>query len=164
MAVAAGPNGVAIGCACWVNPDTGEASNVQSEGTILGFVLPHANPYNLWERVYTQFPVDGVPPFRIRVIRPGVRCVIVMGGVFSPQFAQGGEAGRQVFTDPATGLLYSGPNPPGAPFFGTPWVLLSSGGPGARIRMSSYVLPFNVVRDDSGGIIRDSRGGILVNQ
>lgn len=135
----AGPQGLAIGTFCWVDPATGLAKNVQSAG-LFGFVLPLANRYNLWERVYTQYPIEGVPPFPQQIIRPGIACVIASSGVFSPKFPNGGEAGDQVFTDPATGLPYAG-NPGG--YVATPWTLMQSGGPGAKLRMSTFVQPFN---------------------
>ncbi|MGA7539856.1 MAG: hypothetical protein WBW93_13935 [Steroidobacteraceae bacterium] len=136
----AGPQGLAIGTFCWYDPDTGIATNVQSAG-FLGFVLPLANRYNLWERVYTQYPMDGVPPFPQQIIRPGIACVLAVSGVFAPKFPNGGGAGSQVFTDPATGLPYAG-NTTGT-YVATPWTLLQSGGVGARLRMSTFVQPFN---------------------
>jgi hypothetical protein len=135
--IAAGPNGVAIGAFCWVDPDTGEANNTQSPGTLLGFVLPLANRYNLWERVYMRYGW----PFAQQVIRPGVACVVAQAGVFSPKFPNGGQVGTQVFADPATGLPYSG-NTADA-YVATPWTLAQSGGPGARLRMSSFLNPFS---------------------
>lgn len=138
--IVAGPQGLAIGAFAWVDPDTGQAENIQSPNTLLGFVLPHANPYNLWERVYMQFPVDGVPPFPQQIIRPGVQCVVAQSGVFSPRFPNGGQVGTQVFVDPATGLPYSG-NTTGS-YVATPWTVMRSGGPGAALRISSFVQPF----------------------
>jgi hypothetical protein len=140
VAPVAGPQGLAIGTFCWFDPDTGQANNVQSASTLLGFVLPLANRYNLWERVYTQFPVDGAPPFPQQIIRPGIACVLASSGVFAPKFPNGGQVGSQVFTDPTTGLPYSG-NVLG--FVATPWTLLQSGGPGAKLRISTFVKPFN---------------------
>lgn len=137
----AGPNGVAAGTFCWIDPDTGQASNVRSEESFFGLCLPHANPYNLWERVYFQEPVDGTPPFTQQIIRPGVRCVVAVAGAFSPKFPFGGQVGVQVYADPATGLPYSG-NVTGT-YVPTPWTLTQSGGPNCRIRMSSFVKPFN---------------------
>lgn len=139
--IAAGPNGVAIGAFCWVDLDTGEASNVQSSNTLFGFVLPLANRYNLWERVYTEFPVDGTPPFAQQIIRPGVGCVVAQSGVFSPKFPNGGQVGTRVFADPASGLPYCG-NITGT-YVSTPWTLAQSGGPGAPLRMSTFIQPFN---------------------
>lgn len=136
----AGQQGVAAGTFCWVDVDTGETSNVQAPNTLLGFVLPHANPYNLWERVYIKFPVDGVPPFPQQITRPGVRCDIAAAGVFSPKFPNGGQVGTRVFADPATGLPYSG-NVTGT-YIATPWTLMQSGGPGYRLRMSNFIKPF----------------------
>jgi hypothetical protein len=135
----AGPQGLAIGTFCWVDPDSGQAFNTQTPNTLFGFVLPLANRYNLWERVYTQYPIEGVPPFPQEIIRPGVGCVIAASGVFSPKFPDGGEVGTQVFADPATGLPYSG-NP--GSYVATPWTLMQNGGPGAKLRMSTFVQPF----------------------
>jgi hypothetical protein len=139
-ACVAGPAGVAAGCFGWLDADTGQVSNTASSGAVLGFVLPHANPYNLWERVYFQRPVNGAPPFTLQIIRPGVRCTLAVSGVFSPKFADGGEFGTRVYTDPATGLAYSG-NVTGS-LTATPYTLLQSGGPNRRLRMSSFVQPF----------------------
>lgn len=139
---AAGPNGLAVGAFCWVDPDTGIASNVQSAGTIMGFALPHANPYNFWERAYIQYPNSSYqPPFAQEVTRPGVRCVVAIAGVFSPKFPYGGQVGMRVYTDPNTGLPYSG-NLTGT-YIPTPYTITRSGGPGCRIRMSSFVQPFS---------------------
>lgn len=137
----AGPLGLTIGAFCWFDPDTGETNNVQSDGTLMGFVLPLANRYNLWERVYTQYPIDGVPPFPQQIIRPNVACVIAQSGVFSPKFPNGGQVGCQVFTDPTTGLPYAGNTTGG--YIATPWTLMQSGGPNSRLRMSSFIQPFN---------------------
>lgn len=137
----AGPQGVAAGAFCWVDCGTGEVSNVQADGTLMGFALPHANPYNMWERVYIQNPVNGSPPFPQQITRPGVRCVVASAGVFSPKFPYGGQVGTRVYTDPATGLPYSG-NVTGT-YVATSYTLLQSGGPGCRLRMSSFVQPFN---------------------
>jgi hypothetical protein len=139
-ACVAGPQGLAIGAFCWTDPDTGQASNVQADGTILSFVLPLANQYNIWERVYVQYPVDGVPPFPQQIIRPGVACVIAVSGVFSPKFPFGGQVGNQVYADPATGLPYSG-NVTGG-YIATPYTLAQSGGPNCSLRMSSFIQPF----------------------
>ena len=138
----AGPQGVAIGAFCWVNPDTGEASNTQSAGTLIGFCLPHANPYNLWERVAIQYPNESLqPPFPQQIVRPGVRCVVAASGVFSPKFPLGGQVGTLVYTDPATGLPYSG-NVTGN-YVATSYTLAQSGGPNCRLRMSSFIQPFS---------------------
>jgi hypothetical protein len=135
----AGPLGLAIGAFCWLDPDTGIATNVQSEGALLGFTLPLANRHNLWERIYTQYPIEGVPPFPQEIIRPGVGCVIAQSGVFSPKFPDGGQAGTQVFADPSTGLPYSG-NP--GSYIATPWTLMQNGGPGAKLCMSTFATRF----------------------
>jgi hypothetical protein len=137
----AGTEGLAIGAFAWADPATGEVTNVQAPNTLLCFVLPLADPYNLWQRVYTVFPVDGVPPFPQQIIRPGVGCVLAQSGVFSPKFPNGGQVGMQVFADPATGLPYSGDVT--GNYVATGWTLLKSGGPGARLRMSSFIQPFN---------------------
>ena len=134
--IAAGPDGVAIGAFCWVDPDTGEANNLQSEGALLGFVLPLANQHNLWERVYMR---SGWP-FAQQIIRPGIGCGVAQSGVFSPKFPNGGLAGTQVFADPASGLPYSGNQTGG--YVATAWTLAQSGGPGCRLRMSSFLSPF----------------------
>lgn len=138
----AGPQGVAIGAFCWVDPDTGQVNSTLSDGALLGFVLPLANSYNLWERVFMQYPNRSLqPPFPQQLIRPGVACVVAQSGVFAPKFPLGGQVGTRVFTDPATGLPYSG-NVTGT-YVATPWTLAQSGGPGARLRMSTFIKPFN---------------------
>ena len=137
LACVAGPNGVAVGCFGWVDPDNGQVSNAQIPDAPMGFVLPMANPYNLWERVYIRRAF----PFPQMVIRPGVRCVVASVGDFRAKFPDGGQVGTQVFADPATGLPYSG-NTTGS-YIATPWTLCQSGGAGASLRISQMVKPFN---------------------
>lgn len=153
----AGPNGVAVGAFAWVNPDTGEADNVQTEGFPFGLVLPLASQYNLWERAYMRY----APPFPQMIVRPGVACVVAMRGNFSIKFSQGGDAGQPVYADPLTGLAYSGPamlpvldsngnaviDSNGNPVYSTggvltPWVLAQSGGCNQRLRVSTFINPF----------------------
>lgn len=140
-ACVAGPAGVAIGTFCWVDPDTGQVSNIQAPDTLFGFCLPLANPYNLWERVQRVVPVNGAPPFPQEIIRPGIGCAVAAAGVFSPKFLLGGQVGMRVYADPATGLPYSG-NVIGS-YLATPYTLTQSGAPGSRLRMSSFVKPFS---------------------
>lgn len=158
----AGPDGLAVGAFCWVDPDTGEASNVQAEGALLGFALPVANPYNLWERAFIRAPC-GLNPFAQQIVRPGVQCVIAIAGDFIVKFPQGGAAGSKIGASPFTGLPYTGGCPSfvtdsdgeivfdsyGNPVIAsvatipTPWTLAQGGGPGSRLRMSSFIQPFN---------------------
>lgn len=154
----AGPNGCAVGCFGWVNPEIGQVSNAQSAGAFLVFVLPHANPYNLWERVYFQLPQQMLPPgyqpplqppppnsppaplFAQEIVRPGVRLCAAISGTFSPKFPSGGTVGTQVFADPATGLPYAG-NITGS-LVATPYTLMQTGGPNRRLRMTAFAKPF----------------------
>lgn len=137
----AGPNGVAVGCFGWLDVESGQVTNQQVAGGILVFVLPVANDYNLWERAYINYPVDGVPPFPQEIVRPYVRCGAAVAGVFSPKFPSGAQAGALVYADPATGLPY-GENLTGA-FVATPYTTLQSGPPNCRLRVSSFVKPVN---------------------
>lgn len=138
----AGPQGLAIGSFGWIDLDTGLITNTYVDGTKLVFVLPLANPYNAWERVFIQPPnfETGFPPFAQMIIRPGVACITAVSGVFAPKFPSGGQAGAQVYADPATGLPYSG-NVTGT-YLPTPWTLTRSGGCGAKLLMSSFLAPF----------------------
>jgi hypothetical protein len=133
----AGPNGAAVGCFGWIDPASGKVSNSLIEGALMGIVLPHANRYNLWERVYIRRSF----PFSQMVTRPGVGCVVASVGDFNLKFPNGGEAGTQVFADPSTGLPYSG-NTTGS-YIQTSWTLTQSGRPGTRLRISQMVQPFN---------------------
>lgn len=134
----AGPNGLAIGAFCWLDPDTGQASNSFSDGTLLGFVLPLANPYNRWQRAFIRPSF----PFAQMVIRPGVGCVIAAAGVFHAKFPQGGQSGSQVYADPNTGLPYVLTDGSSG-LIATPWTLMRGGAPGSRLPISTFVKPFN---------------------
>ena len=79
-------------------------------------------------------------PFSQLIVRPGLECVGTVSGVYSPKFPLGGQLGVRVFADPETGLPYAG-NPGG--YQPTPYTLMQSGGPGSRLRMSSFVSPLN---------------------
>ncbi|MGC8517916.1 MAG: hypothetical protein ACP5P4_05225 [Steroidobacteraceae bacterium] len=161
----AGPAGTAVGCFGWLDAESGQVTNYYYEpvtnngalvydasgqltfstnpipGAILVFVLPVANDYNLWERAYISYPVNGVPPFSQEVVRPYVRCGAAVAGVFSPKFPNGGQVGTQVYANPYTGLPYSGDT--AGTLIATPYTLLQNGAPNGRLRMSSYVNPFN---------------------
>jgi hypothetical protein len=140
-AASAGPQGCAVGAFGWIDVATGIVTNQFSAGQLLVFTLPHANPYNLWERVFIQprDPSTGLPPFSQEVVRPGVRLVTAIAGVFSPKFPAGGIAGARVYADPTTGLPYAG-NLTGA-LRPTPYTLMQSGGCGRNLRISSFVPP-----------------------
>lgn len=135
----AGPNGVAMGAFGWADPDTGQVNNQQSDGTQLGIVLPLAERYNLWERAYIRYGLS----FPQLVIRSGFRCIVAVAGDFKLKFPQGGQIGMQVYTDPTTGLPFSGPVPYGAGGIKTPWVLAQSGPPNTRLRVSSFIQAFS---------------------
>jgi hypothetical protein len=156
----AGPNGLAIGAFCWLDTDTGQASNSFVPGALMGFVLPLANPYNLWQRAFVRQSF----PFPQMVIRPGVSCVIAASGCFNVKFPDGGQAGSRVYADPQTGLPYVVAGGELMPvsfdessitmddtnvtmdqqnLIPTKWTLLQSGRPGSRLFMSTFVQPFN---------------------
>lgn len=86
----------------------------------------------------TATPPANACPFAQMIVRPGVECVTAVQGVFAPKFPLGGQVGTQVYADPATGLPYSGS---AAGLMPTPYTLMQSGVPGARLRMSSFVSP-----------------------
>lgn len=131
-AITAGPDGVAIARFGWIDPDSGEVSNVLEAGAALGFVLPVPNLYN-WQRAYPQAGAI--------ILRPGMACAIAAQGVFRTRFPLGAEAGSQVWTDPATGLPYSS-NVTGE-YVPTAFTVMGNGGCGARLTISSFVAPFN---------------------
>jgi hypothetical protein len=156
----AGPQGLAVGTFCWVDPNTGEASNTVTPASLLGFVLPLANNYNLWERAF----IRDCPPFKQMILRPGVACVIASMGVFRAKFPNGGIAGARVYADPNTGLPYAISGPQLVPvsmddasvtmdnasvtvdassLIPTRWTLTQSGNPYSRLLMSSFVKPLN---------------------
>ena len=131
----AGPNGVQLGLFGWADPVLGEVSN-ESPG-ILGFVLPVPRAWN-WQKCTPTLPGS---PVRGLILRAGLACVLAASGDFVTTFPFGAQAGNQVFTDPATGVPYSG-NPGG--LVATPWTVMSSAcGCNARVRISSFVAPFN---------------------
>lgn len=156
----AGPQGLAIGAFCWVDPDTGEASNNISGGPLFGFVLPLENNYNLWERAY----IRNCLPFQQMIIRPGVGCVVAVAGTFRAKFPNGGLAGSRVYADPSTGLPYALSGTEMQPvsvddaqitmddsaitmdqlnLIPTNWTLAQCGAAGSRLLMSTSVKPFN---------------------
>jgi hypothetical protein len=155
----AGPEGVAVGCFGWIDPDSGQVSNKLIAGALMGFVLPTANPYNMWERVTFRRG----PPFPQMVIRPGVRCVVASVGDFRAKLPNGGQIGARVYADPATGLPYAqgafilpsidnlsiSMDSASVTFDGagyyipTRWTLCQSGNAGASLRISQMVKPFN---------------------
>lgn len=136
-ALTAGPNGCALGIFGWADPNSGEVSNAQITGGALGFVLPVRGMWN-WQGVYTQCGAPGTPPLLMR--RPGLGLVLASQGDFLTRFPLGAQVGQQVFTDPATGLPYSG-NPGG--FVPTPWTVMQSGSCNERCSISSFTPPFN---------------------
>lgn len=132
----AGPQGVVLGIFGWVDRTTLQVSNVQAGGAQLGFVLPTFNMWNL-QRVKPQW-IEGFG--RQLLLRPGLECVVAVAGDFLTQFPLGGQAGSQVFADPATGIPYA--NNPGG-LVATPWTLMQNGGCNAQLRISSFVKPVN---------------------
>jgi hypothetical protein len=138
-ALTAGPDGVQIGVFGWADPNTGEVSNAQIDGGLLGFVLPVTGLYN-WQRVYPQAPATGCGPPAF-ILRPGMQCVLAAAGDFLTRFALGAQAGQQVFADADTGAPYGG-NPGGA--VATPWTVMQNAcGCNALLRISSFAKPFN---------------------
>lgn len=158
--VVAGPQGVAIGAFCWVDPDSGQASNSFFEASLFGFVLPIQNTYNLWERAFIRNSL----PFQQMIVRPGVACAVASGGAFRAKFPEGGNAGDRVYADPNTGLPYAIGAGDLSPvsiddssvtmddtnvtmdqlnLIPTRWTLTHGGSPGARLLMSTLVRPFN---------------------
>lgn len=133
-ALTAGPQGVQIGIFGWVDPVTGQVTNTQVAGALLGFVIPVLNWYN-WQRVMPSKNALG----RVLIIRAGVECVIANQGDFTTTFLLGAQAGQQVYVDPATGFPYGG-NPGG--LVPTPWTVMESGCTcNAKLRISSFVKP-----------------------
>ena len=135
--LAAGPNGVQMGIFGWADAVTGEVSNVQSTGALLGFVLPVIGLYN-WQRC-APTPLGAL--VRGLILRAGIQCVMAVAGDFLTVFPFGGQAGKRVFTDPATGVPYSG-NPGG--LVATPWAVMETGCRcNATLRISSFSAPLN---------------------
>lgn len=132
----AGPNGTAVGCFAWVDSDSRIASNTYIPGSLIGFVMPLANRYNLWERAYIRH----CWPFPQMVVRPGVACGVASLGTFRAKFPDGGQVGSRVYADPDTGLPYGAG---GLALIPTNWTLTQSGGPGSRLLISQMVQPFN---------------------
>lgn len=159
-ACVAGPNGTAVGCFAWVDPDSRIASNAYIADAFIGFVLPLANPNNLWERAFIRNSF----PFSQMVVRPGVACVVASVGTFRAKFPEGGNVGSRVYADPNTGLPYAIAGAKLNPIsmddtavtmdnasitmdetnlIPTSWVLAQSGNPGSRLLISQMVQPFN---------------------
>lgn len=138
-ALTAGPDGVQIGVFGWADPDTGQVSNTQIAGGLLGFVLPVVGMYN-WQRAFPQKPAIGCGPPAL-ILRPGMQCMLAAQGDFLTRFALGAQAGQQVFADPVTGAPYGG-NPGGA--VPTHWTVMQNAcGCEAVLRISSFAKPFN---------------------
>lgn len=136
FAFSAGSAGVAVGAFGWVDPDSGRVSNADIPGGKFGLVLPQ--PRLLDPLFTTRSYVNG---FMQIVLRPGMPVVLAAVGDFLVYFPQGGRAGSQVYADSITGLPYATPDRPNA--VATNWTLMQNGGPGARLRISSFTKPFN---------------------
>ena len=134
-ALTAGPDGVQMGIFGWADPVTGRVANARSDGALLGFVLPIRGMWN-WQRC-TRTPLGAA--VRGLILRSGLAVTLAAAGDFVTTFPFGGQAGDQVFTDPATGVPYAG-NPGG--FVATPWTLMETGcGCNAHLRISSFAKP-----------------------
>lgn len=135
-ALTAGPDGVQMGIFGWVDPATGQVTNVRPDGGgILGFVLPIRGMWN-WQRT-TRTPLGAA--VRGLILRAGMGVTLAAAGDFVTTFPFGGDAGAQVFTDPTTGVPYAG-NPGG--MVATPWTLMETSCQcNAHLRISSFSAP-----------------------
>lgn len=134
----AGPEGVALGIFGWVDPNTHEVSNVQTEGAHLVFVLPVVGMWN-WNRCYPNRVAPCGPPQII--LRAGLEVVPAVQGDFLTRFPLGAQAGARVWTDPATGLAYDA-NLTGG-YIATPWTVITNCGCNGLARISSFTAPVN---------------------
>lgn len=136
-ALTAGAAGLQLGIFGWADPNSGQVSNAQIAGGLLGFVLPVPQMRN-WQRCY---PACG-PAGPGIVLRPGVECVLAAAGDFLTVFALGAQAGQQVYADPVTGAPYGG-NATGSAV-PTPWTVMETGCRcNAKLRISSFSSPTN---------------------
>src|ERR1039458_6419921 len=93
----AGANGVTFNRFAWVDPNTGEVSNVYTEGFQLGLVLPQRENYarNGWNLAYWSD--------RALILRAGLPVALASQGDFWVRFAAGATPGAKVYAIPADG-------------------------------------------------------------
>jgi hypothetical protein len=132
-ALTAGPNGVALARFGWVDPSSGEVSNVWTAGWALGFVLPIYDLWN-WQRVFRQAGA--------LILRSGQQCVLAAGGLLVARFCFGAQAGQRVYADPNTGAPLSG-NSTNPSAIATPWTVMKSACCSALVPISTAVQPLN---------------------
>lgn len=119
---AAGPEGVEIGVFGWADPENGLADNVRTAvRQRLGLVLP-------------QSGFRTIPPLW-DVIPPGYEVSLAVAGDFWVRFPGGATAGQRVYASILDGMPLSGETPNSEP---TPWVVMTSAGPGEMSIISSW--------------------------
>ena len=147
----AGPNGATLGRFGWVDPDTGQVSNVYSAGQQLGFVMPR---WGTWAALYCQ---EGT-----WVLREGLMVTLASRGDFWARFPAGCSPGQAVFANlldgtAATGIVsldWSADSETvtadaiyytadGGGFMLTQWTAVDFVAPGALGRITSWQPPYS---------------------
>jgi hypothetical protein len=127
----AGPNGVAFCRFAWVDPATGQCSNVYQAGAALGIVLPQYARVarNGWNVAFQNWPDPTL------ILRSGMMVDLMTQGNIWLRFAGGATIGASVYANQIDGTAsIIG----GAFFSSTPWRVLSYASPGCRALVSSW--------------------------
>jgi hypothetical protein len=97
---AAGATDVALGRFAWADPSNGQVSNIATEGFAFGLALPRRGNF-LGEGSAVYFRGG------TRYLRSGKPITLAESGEFWVKFPQGAWIGANVYTDPATGIIYA---------------------------------------------------------
>lgn len=119
-----GPVDVATGRFGWLDPLTGEVSNIEADSALIGLVQPR---YGLWSLTYVK---KGV-----RYVRSGKPITLATTGDFWVKFPNGANIGAVVYADPATGIAYAAD---GGGFVRTKWKAVTRAAPGCLAIISPY--------------------------
>jgi hypothetical protein len=153
FAPVAGPDGVSLNRFGWLDPDTGEVSNIYEAGALLGLILPQPYRYarNGWNLAYWSAGA--------LILRSGQMVTLAAQGDFWVRFAGGAMPGQQVWADINDGSAGAGAIPmwtadsntvtadsyytaDGAMGVYTPWTVMTYAPPGAPALISSWAKPF----------------------
>ena len=153
-AAVAGPSGVVFNRFGWLDPDSGQVSNVYAPATLLGLVLPQPFRYarNGWMLAYWD-------PARGLVLRSGMMITLAAQGDFWVRFPLGAQVGQQVWANqadgtPATGIVNpwtAGSSVPAGSadytagagaYQATCWTAMTAALPGELALISSFAKPF----------------------
>jgi len=111
-----GATDIATGRFGWVDPVTGEVSNVYTAGFALGFIIPR---FGTWSLGYRQFGVW--------YVRAGKPITLASRGDFFVRFPYGAMIGQPVYADPLFGQAYTAD---GGGYQLTTWKTVTPANPG----------------------------------